>query len=118
MNADMCYLNLKRNQPFPFRAILKNSVIKIQQCSDSIAIPPDISCLNIYKEIVAIFFAPTHTHITTHLMYDSPLIQLISFLFLHSSLSCLIFLIQADISDKGPSKLWQFIHCLAILITH
>lgn len=51
-------------------------------------------------------------------MYDSPRIQLISFLFLHSSLSCPIFLIQADISDKGPSKLQQFIHCLLVLIIH
>lgn len=116
-NVNLCYLNLKGNQPFPVRASFKNSVIKIQQCSDSFAIPPDIPCLIIYRDIVDMRFPPTHPQ-TKHLMYASPLIQLISFLFLHSSLSLLIFLIQADTSDKGPSKQQPFIHCLPFLIPH
>lgn len=116
-NVDLCYLNLKGIQPFPVSASLKISVIKIQQCSDSIAVPPDIPCLIIYKDSVDMCFPPTHPQ-TKHLMYASPLIQFISFLFLHSSSSLLIFLIQADTSDKGPSKQQPFSHCLPVLIPH
>lgn len=116
-NVDQLYLHFK-SQLCPLKAICRNSALKIQQCSDSTALVPDTKWLIIYTEIEDILFSPDTHPFSKRLMYDSSLSQLISSLSLHPCLSCLIFLIQADISDKGPSKLQQFIHCLPVLITH
>lgn len=115
--VDQWYPNFKI-QLCLLKAIHRNSVMKIQQCSDSTALAPDTKWLIIYTEIEDILFSPDTPPFSKHFMYDSSLSQLISSLSLHLCLSCLIFLIHTDISEKGPSKLQQFIHCLPLLITH